>query len=238
MCLVSFSNDLFNRKKKSKGLKLFLLSSWDDYECNFPVTLVRFLNGQAREIARKCVEPPVRLDLTKVTFEPTPSLLKVLKFLIAATADFPSELCPVCRKRCLPDASDNVETNDLSDNYIERVYCGHIFHQGCLKRYMREPPFPAGGKLCPAPKKHPRSDGSRNKLKNVTNSQSSHKILSSGTNQKATRSVHTEDSSVTERCNTRLSHDRWGLNVKLAEARWAQQQARERELEEVIDFLK
>lgn len=38
-------------------------------------------------------------------------------------------------------------------------------------------------------------------------------------------------------CNIRLSHDRWGLSVKLAEARWAQQQARERELEEVKDFL-
>lgn len=38
-------------------------------------------------------------------------------------------------------------------------------------------------------------------------------------------------------CNVRLSHDRWGLSVKLAEARWAQQQARERELEEVKDFL-
>lgn len=38
-------------------------------------------------------------------------------------------------------------------------------------------------------------------------------------------------------CGIRISHDRWALNVKLAEARWAQQQARERELEEVIDFL-
>lgn len=38
-------------------------------------------------------------------------------------------------------------------------------------------------------------------------------------------------------CNIRLSHDRWGLSVKLAEARWAQQQARDRELEEVKDFL-
>lgn len=38
-------------------------------------------------------------------------------------------------------------------------------------------------------------------------------------------------------CGIRISHDRWALNVKLAEARWAQQQARERELEEVKDFL-
>lgn len=41
----------------------------------------------------------------------------------------------------------------------------------------------------------------------------------------------------TNMCGLRMAHDRWALNVKLAEARWAQQQARERELEEVIDFL-
>lgn len=34
-----------------------------------------------------------------------------------------------------------------------------------------------------------------------------------------------------------MAHDRWVLNIQLAEARWAQQQARERELEEVKDFL-
>lgn len=38
-------------------------------------------------------------------------------------------------------------------------------------------------------------------------------------------------------CGIRIAHDRWVLNVKLAEVRWAQQQARERELEEVKDFL-
>lgn len=38
-------------------------------------------------------------------------------------------------------------------------------------------------------------------------------------------------------CGLRMAHDRWCLNIKLAEARWAQQQARERELEEVKDFL-
>lgn len=38
-------------------------------------------------------------------------------------------------------------------------------------------------------------------------------------------------------CGVRIAHDRWALNVSLAEARWALQQARERELEEVKDFL-
>lgn len=160
--------------------------------------------------------------------------MKTVKFLVEAIADFPTELCPVCKKKCLPDSASNIEANDLADNYVERVYCGHIYHQGCLKRYMREPPFTPGGKLCPALKKHPRSDRPRNNLKHISD-----KNIKTN-NQKSARAntVHAEVPSELDKCQIRLSHDRWGLNVKLAEARWAQQQARERELEEVIDFLK
>ena len=24
---------------------------------------------------------------------------------------------------------------------IERIYCGHLFHLGCLKTYLKTPPF-------------------------------------------------------------------------------------------------
>lgn len=130
---------------------------WTDYKSNFPVTLLRFLNGQAKEIARKCVERPLRLSDT-VIFEPKPSLLKTLRFIIEATIDFHDELCPVCEQKVLPANANEVDINDASDRYVERVYCGHIYHQGCLKQFMREPPFPPGGKLCPAKKAHPRSD--------------------------------------------------------------------------------
>lgn len=132
--------------------------SWDNYESNLPVTLVRFLNGQAKEIARKCVEAPLRLNETKSTFQVQPSFQATLTFLIEATLDFHIELCPICKHKCLPTNAECIETNDISDNYVERVYCGHTYHQGCLKRFMREPPFPAGGKVCPALKLHPRSD--------------------------------------------------------------------------------
>lgn len=132
--------------------------SWDDHESNLPITLVRFLNGQAKEIARKCVEAPLRVDASKRPFQAQPSFRATLKFLIDATVDFHIELCPICKAKCLPSNADCIETNDTEDQYIERVYCGHLFHQECLKRYMREPPFPAGGKLCPARKLHPRSD--------------------------------------------------------------------------------
>lgn len=130
---------------------------WTEYKSNFPITLLRFLNGQAKEISRKCVERPLRMSDNEI-FIAKPSLLKTLKFMVEATMDFHNELCPVCEGKVLPASAADVETNDTSDQYVERVYCGHIYHQGCLKRFMREPPFPPGGKLCPAKKAHPRSD--------------------------------------------------------------------------------
>lgn len=39
-------------------------------------------------------------------------------------------------------------------------------------------------------------------------------------------------------CNHTIHHPKWSLSDKLAEDRWAHQQARERELNEVEDFFK
>lgn len=182
--------------------------------------LIRFLNGQSREIARQCVEAPIRTQINDPPFRPKPSFESTLSFLVSATNEFHKEICPICKQCCLPENAADVVIDDTKDNYVERVYCGHTYHQGCLKKYMREPPFPANGKTCPAPSKHLRSDMSHLP-----------KVIAAATNQ--TRKSQTLLAS----CGMRLSHDRWGLNVKLAEARWAQQQARVRELEEVIDFL-
>lgn len=135
---------------------------WIEHKTNFPDTLERFLTGQAKEIARQCVERPLRAS-AQYKFEVKPSLLPTSRFLIAAVVDFPHEVCPVCELRCLPANPDEVETQDTADSYIERVYCGHIYHLGCLKKYMREPPFPPGGKTCPARKAHPRSDHKGNR---------------------------------------------------------------------------
>ena len=76
---------------------------------------------------------------------------------------------------------------DSNPKYVERTYCGHIYHFECLDTYIRTPPF-LGGKKC---------------------------IV----------------------CQNVIYHDRWKLTSQVAEARWAHQQARERELDEVKDFL-
>ena len=38
-------------------------------------------------------------------------------------------------------------------------------------------------------------------------------------------------------CKQRLAHDKWNVQPKLAEERWAHQEARKREIAEVADFL-
>ncbi|XP_040567485.1 uncharacterized protein [Lepeophtheirus salmonis] len=40
------------------------------------------------------------------------------------------------------------------------------------------------------------------------------------------------------KCNQRIYHEKWKVTPELSEARWAHQQAKERELGEVIDFFK
>lgn len=194
-------------------LNIFLFR-WDAYESNLPGVLLRFLNGQAKEIARQCVEPP--LSKPNAPFEPRPSFQRTLAFILEATRDFHTECCPVCGHRCLIESPNDAVTSETDDKFLERTYCGHIYHQACLKKYMREPPFPAGGKLCPAVKKHLRSD-------------------SKDANRRQRKAMAVKEEMT--RCDIRIAHDKWCLNVNLAEARWAQQMARKRELEEVIDFL-
>ena len=191
-------------------------------ETNLPDVLLRYLNGQSREIARQCVEPPLRLPKGKTLadFKPVPSLYRALKFCLEATLAFHSEECPICQLLVLPHDPNDLEKNDNKDTYVERVYCGHLFHQGCLKKYLQEPPFPKGGKLCPAKKRHLRSDAT----------------YYLGGSQGSKMPDITPDTGGA--CGVRLAHDRWVVNVKMAESRWAQKQARQRELEEVVDFLK
>ncbi|XP_017004154.2 uncharacterized protein [Drosophila takahashii] len=185
-------------------------------ESNLPAVLVRYLNGQSREIARQCVEPPIRLSKEQLAnFRPVKSLHCSLKFCLEATRDFHIELCPICDNTVLPEYPEDIESDDNSDLFIERVYCGHLFHQGCLKKYLSEPPFPKGGKLCPAQRRHPRSDA----RSYMARTQSGGATVSDAV------------------CGIKLAHDRWVVSVKTAEARWAQKQARQRELEEVVDFL-
>lgn len=156
-------------------------------EQNFPDVIRQNLLGNAIEITRKCIQPPVKKKPKDPPFEPKPSLKLAADYLFKYVKRYPSETCPLCNQRSLPDDPKDVITDPEHDHYIERVYCTHLFHHKCLTVYFKTPPF-EGGKKCPS-------------------------------------------------CNLRIYHEKWKVTPQLAESRWAHQQARERELDEVVDFL-
>lgn len=204
--LTGDSGDEFRLKQKSSSLtfkatqgsyflKLSVLVPEDyptkaidfqDVDTNFPPMFQRYFVGQAKEIARKCVEPPLKKKANE-QFVPKPSLFHVLSFLGKIVKEVPNEKCQLCKQPCLPSNPEEAETDENSDMHVERMYCSHLFHQHCLITYMKTPPF-QGGKKCPS-------------------------------------------------CGQRVFHDKWRVTDKTAEDRWAHQQARERELEEVTDFF-
>ncbi|KAL4232939.1 hypothetical protein ACF0H5_007627 [Mactra antiquata] len=116
-------------------------------ESNFPDILKVFFVGQAVEIARKCVQPPGKPNTKGPPFKPRPSLLEVCSFLIKdCVKRYPLESCAVCTERVLLEDPEGV-TKDPRKR-VERVYCGHLYHHGCLAKYMKTPPF-KDGKFCP-----------------------------------------------------------------------------------------
>uniref|UniRef100_A0A182W854 RING-type domain-containing protein n=1 Tax=Anopheles minimus TaxID=112268 RepID=A0A182W854_9DIPT len=191
--------------------------AWDDCECNLPLALVLFINGQAKEIARQCVEPPLAAINTNASFKPKRSLQICLAFVVTTVRNILQEKCPICGHRCLPEnPSDNI-TRNTDDLFLVRMFCGHIYHQGCLKRFMSEPPFPRGGKTCPA-QANPRHDAMT-----LRSDEQCLPMQSASNLRLASDAV----------CGQRVTHDKWGLNnVKAAETKWAHRQAKIRELEE------
>ncbi|XP_069703326.1 uncharacterized protein [Periplaneta americana] len=162
--------------------------SLEDVDTNFPPLFQRYFLGQSKEIARQCIESPIRPKAkNQPPFRPSPSLQPVVSFLVASVKQLPEENCQLCKKLCLPKDPKLAETNENADSHVERVYCSHLFHLQCLITYMKTPPF-QGGKKCP-------------------------------------------------KCGQQIFHDKWRVSEKVAEDRWAHQQARERELREVTEFL-
>ncbi|CAG2238926.1 unnamed protein product [Mytilus edulis] len=151
---------------------------------NFPEILKVNFISQATEIARKCVQPPIKKKPKDPPFEPQPSVLPVVKFLVESVKKFPVMCCPLCKERVLPQNPSEPVTDKR--RRMEKLYCGHLFHFICLYKYIKTPPFT--GKICPD-------------------------------------------------CGNAIYHDKFKLSPQLMEARWAHKQARQRELDEVVDFL-
>lgn len=70
---------------------------------NFTPALHRHVVSQAKEIARQCVEPPIRSKPNAPKFEPGPSLKKSIAFIIDCIKRLPTEDCQFCNNRCFPE---------------------------------------------------------------------------------------------------------------------------------------
>lgn len=56
--------------------------------------------AQAKEIARRCVEPPLKKKPKDPPFKPSPSLEKTALFLIDCIKRLPTEKCQFCKEIC------------------------------------------------------------------------------------------------------------------------------------------
>ncbi|KAH3724365.1 uncharacterized protein LOC127852309 [Dreissena polymorpha] len=116
-------------------------------ESNFPDLLKKFFVGQALEIARRCAQPPLKPKPRDPPFKPRPSLLEVCQFLVTECVKrYPQLNCPCCRERVMLRDPEAVAKDPRKR--VERVYCGHLYHHGCLAKYLKTPPFKEG-KFCP-----------------------------------------------------------------------------------------
>jgi len=116
---------------------------------NFPKILECHFVAQAHELARRSVQPPLRTDPKKPPWQVQPSLTPVLDYIASQCVHkFPIETCPCCKKPALHEEPEKCETNPTADDFVEWVYCKHVYHHSCLDIYMKTPPF-TGGKKCP-----------------------------------------------------------------------------------------
>jgi len=159
----------------------------EEVSCNFPRVFRIWFVENSRELARRCVEAPLKPKPNAPKFEPKPSLEPAVNFLIKSVQRYPMECCQICRQRLFPADPSQVIHSEKAAAHVERVYCGHAYHHDCLILYMKTPPF-EGGKKCPG-------------------------------------------------CGNRIYHEKWKVTPELAEARWASEQAKARELGDVVEFV-
>ena len=113
----------------------------EDCDTNFPRVFKVWFVEKGREIARQCVEPPLKPKPKDPPFKRSPSLLPVVSFFIQHIKRYPDEICQVCRKRAFPEDPTEAVHNEHAAAHVERVYCSHIYHHDCLILYLKSPPF-------------------------------------------------------------------------------------------------
>jgi hypothetical protein len=181
----------------------------EDVESNFPRVFKVWFFEQAKEIARRCVDPPMKPKPNLPPFQPKPSLEPAVGFLVTNVKRYPNEPCQKCKVKAFPDDPANAIHKEHAAAHVERVYCSHIYHHDCLILYMKTPPFQ--GTSCIA--LH---------FKNFKS---------------CLIQIFVSGGKKCLGCDNRIYHEKWKVTPELAEARWAHEQARIRELGEVVEFF-
>ena len=76
--------------------------SISDTESNFPRVFKVWFIEKTRDIARQCVEPPLRPKPKDPPFVKRPSLEPAILFLVKYVKRYPEEICQICRKPAFP----------------------------------------------------------------------------------------------------------------------------------------
>lgn len=110
-----------------------------------PTSLQTIFEATTREKGRKLIRP--KLSEPPVVAN---TLLPMARHFVDELAGrYPKEVCPICKKRMLPEIpSDDTIPRSMSARFI-RLWCGHLYHGKCLQDYLETPPFHKA-KVCPS----------------------------------------------------------------------------------------
>lgn len=111
-----------------------------------PPSLVTIFTAMTNEVGRKLIRPiAAQPPVVAATLE------KMVTFFIdQLAARYPMETCQMCKRRMLPEVSSEMSQARAKPARIVRVYCSHLYHGGCLQKFLETPPFDKG-KFCPSP---------------------------------------------------------------------------------------
>lgn len=111
-----------------------------------PPSLRTIFAAMTRETGRKLIKPDPKKSAVVV-----PTLRPMVTFFVDELAGrYPREKCQMCSRRMLPEVSADISIPRPKPARIIRLYCSHLFHSGCLAKYLETPPFDEG-KVCPSP---------------------------------------------------------------------------------------
>ena len=115
---------------------------------NFPPMYNTLFLFHTREHVRRLRARDGRQDL------PVPCVYEMAEFLVReCVGRVPRERCQLCGEPLFPadpaDLDAVLASKHEKRRRVERLYCGHYFHWGCLDTFLTTPPFDDAFKRCP-----------------------------------------------------------------------------------------